>query len=91
MWSGNLLGAWPWWDGGESVGTINTPDGNTVVTLDPSYYGLQVVVQGLSVDVDESRIICTGNIEYIRSVDDMPCFHVTGDGTITIDSIDYDS
>lgn len=76
-------------DTGKRLGDIDRSDGTKTVFVD-GVYGLMIRVDGLSVGiVDSSMITCTGGVTLIRAgVESM--YQVTGDGTITIDGIDYD-
>lgn len=79
------------YDWGNQLATISSATGSTSVSVDSSNYGIVFVASGASVYADLSMCNCTGNV----SAEDTDgagaiLFHVTGDGTITIDGVDYD-
>lgn len=79
------------YDQGNQIGSISSATGSTSVSVDSSNYGIIVIVSGTAVSTDLSMCSCTGGV----SAEDTDSggailFHVTGDGTITIDGIDYD-
>lgn len=79
------------YDWGDQIATISSATGSTSVSVDSSNYGIVVVASGASVYTDLSMCNCTGDV----SAEDTDgagaiLFHVTGDGTITIDGVDYD-
>lgn len=76
---------------GEEIGSISSATGSTSVSVDSSNYGIVVIVSGIAVNADLSMCSCTGDVsaedtDYGGAI----LFHVTGDGTITIDGVDYD-
>lgn len=78
-------------DWGEQIGSISSATGSTSVSVDSSNYGIIVIVRGTSVSTDMSMCSCTGGVsaedtDYSGAI----LFHVTGNGTITIDGVDYD-
>ena len=76
-------------DVGQRLGDINRADGTKTVFVD-GVYGLLITVDGLSVGyVTSSMITCTGGVTLIRA-GTTSMYQVTGDGTITIDGVDYD-
>lgn len=79
------------YDWGEQIGSISSATGSTSVSVDSSNYGIIVIVRGTSVSTDMSMCSCTGGVsaedtDYSGAI----LFHVTGNGTITIDGVDYD-
>ena len=76
-------------DSGEVLGQIDSPSSSTTVTVPPSAYGIIVNVDGVSTSLGTTS--ATGGVTYIT--DDgygATLFQVTGDGTATLDGIDYD-
>ena len=78
-------------DAGNLLASITSASGSETVTISASIYGLLVVPNGMSVSVKTSGFSCTGGASYDKS-DNMGgfIFAVTGNGTITMDGIDYD-
>lgn len=78
-------------DSGNLLASITSASGSETVTVSASIYGLLVVPNGMSVSVKTSGFSCTGGASYDKS-DNMGgfIFAVTGNGTITMDGIDYD-
>jgi len=86
-------------DQGDAIGAINSGTGSTSVSIDSLKYGIVLLIGGTSVSIDMSMCNCTGDV----SVEDYVILHgdsdssekilfsVTGDGTITIDGINYNS
>lgn len=79
-------------DAGSSISSISTASGSTEVLVDSASYGIIVFPTGrFGESFAEENISCTGGAT-LTSVD---CnmygalFAITGDGTITIDGIDY--
>lgn len=78
------------YDMGKNIGSILSATGSTEVSVDTSMYGIVVVASGTSVYTDLGMCNCTGDV----SAEDTDfggaiLFGVTGNGTITIDGIDY--
>lgn len=78
------------YDQGANLGSISSATGSTEVSVGSSVYGVVVVVSGVSPYTDLSMCNCTGDV----SAEDTDTggailFSVTGNGTITIDGIDY--
>lgn len=77
------------------IGTISSETGSTSVTIQSSSYGIVVFPEGTwgASYGPESDVTCTGKIACIGQtfyIEPSACiFLVGGDGTITIDSIDY--
>lgn len=77
-------------DYGQQLGQINSATGSAEVTVSSSLYGIIVIIGGASVGIDSSGISCTGGVAYSSNTDDCAVFSVTGNGTATIDGVDYD-
>lgn len=73
----------------DKIGEIESASGSTVVAIS-DFFGLNVYLQGMS--VGEPTISCTGGVSYIGNnyTYGTWLFQVTGDGTITLDGIDWD-
>ena len=74
---------------GDAIGQIDSPSSSVTVTVPSSAYGIIVWVNGPSVALGSAS--ATGDVTYIT--DDgvsRTLFQVTGDGTATLDGIDYD-
>lgn len=72
---------------------ITSPYGSAEYELSSSSYGLFLILYGSSVDIDEQSnvtITCTGGCSYSIVDVDTISVQVVGDGTITIDGVDYD-
>lgn len=67
---------------------INSPTGSKVYEVEPSAYGILIFPNGASPAMGTSS--CTGNITLASDTGYSAIYHVTGNGTITIDGIDYD-
>ena len=76
---------------GDNIGSISSASGSTNVESNSSSFGILVFLNGASISTWEAQIICTGGIslEENDGYGNM-FFNVTGDGTITIDGVDYD-
>lgn len=74
----------------DKIGEIESASGSTVVTIS-DFFGLNVYLDGMS--VGNPTISCTGGVSYIGNDFNYGTwlFQVTGDGTITLDGIDYDN
>lgn len=79
-------------DVGNSIGSISTASGSTEVFVDSASYGIAVVPHGNWGNIyGTSDISCTGGVT-LTSAEPATygaLFAITGDGTITIDGIDY--
>lgn len=72
---------------------IDSPDGSAEYEISSSSYGLFLTLFGSSVDIDDQSnvtITCTGGCSYSIVDVDTISVQVIGDGTITIDGVDYD-
>lgn len=77
-------------DVGENLGHITSPTGSTQVSVSSSIYGIATYAYGWSVESGTAN--CTGGVTFAGSdYAGYDYFEVVGDGTITIDGIDYDS
>ena len=77
------------YDWGDELGSISSSSGSANVTVPAASYGICVVVNGTSVNGGTPS--GTGGVTFTSGdVWDGFLFHVTGDGTATIDGIDYD-
>lgn len=70
------------------LGTISSPTGSETYLINTTSYGLGLLVGGVSPDGGTAMV--TGNVSLISGGGDTWIFAVTGNGTITIDGIDYD-
>lgn len=78
-------------DIGDLLGKISSPTGSITISVPTGIFGVNVEPSGMSVSVPLSGISCTGDVSYYNQ--DLLggfIFEVTGDGTITMDGIDYD-
>lgn len=75
-------------DTGEILGNISSAAGSTTVTVPTSVYGIVVNANGTSVAMGT----CTGTdgVSFVTYEGDYALFQVTGDGTATLDGIEYD-
>lgn len=80
----------PWGGAGSQIGSISSASGSTSVDSYATSYGIIVYLVGASV-YTYTDPVCTGGASF-TDMDSTGSFffHVTGDGTITIDSVDYD-
>lgn len=78
------------YDTGILLGSIESPTGSTTVTLSGGKYGIEVVCDGMSIGSDNCEITCTGGVTCVLKNGGTFLYEVTGDGTITIDGLDYD-
>ena len=79
-----------YYDIGEAIGQISSPTGSTQVSVSSSIYGVGMIVSGTS--VADGTVNCTGGVSFTDTdYAGVFWFEVVGDGTITIDGIDYDS
>lgn len=75
-----------------TLGTIDSPAGSTTVEYDPSLHENLCVspIGNWGTSYDSSNITCTGGVSFYElNQYNYAIFNVTGDGTITIDGIDY--
>ena len=77
------------WGAGEYLDAIISADGTKTIRLSSSVYGLNINVHGTSVSIPTSGISTTGGVTFKQVDGEIVIFEVTGDGTITLDSIDY--
>ena len=78
-------------DAGDYIGAINSPTGSATVSVSDGFYGIGIAISGMSVDIPTSGISCTGGVTYSdMTMEGELVFAVAGDGTITIDGVDYD-
>lgn len=80
---------------GEQLASFASAADSVTVDSDAGDYGIVVELCGaMQPSVTASNITCTGGVSYIGSLEypgaTGSLFQVTGDGTITIDGIDYD-
>lgn len=78
------------WDTGEQLDVIISADGTKTIQLSSSVYGLNITAHGTSVSIPTSGISTTGGVTFKQVIGEIVIAEVTGDGTITLDSIDYD-
>ena len=78
------------WDTGVQLDVIITAVGTKNIQLSSSVYGLNINAHGTSVSIPTSGISTTGGVTLKQVVGENVIVEVTGDGTITLDSIDYD-
>ena len=78
------------WDTGEQLDVIISAVGTKTIQLSSSVYGLNINAHGTSVSIPTSGISTTGGVTLKQVVGEIVIVEVTGDGTITLDSIDYD-
>lgn len=79
-----------YYDMGELIGQISSPTGSTQVSVSSSIYGVGMIASGTS--VADGTASCTGGVSFTDTdYAGVFWFEVVGDGTITIDSIDYDN
>ena len=79
-------------DAGSSIGSISTASGSTEVLVGSASYGIVVEPYGnWGNSFYTSDISCTGGVTLtsVECTDYGALFEITGDGTITIDGIDY--
>lgn len=77
-------------DAGYSLGRIESASGSTSVTVPASLYGVFIDIQGdYGSSFYSNNISVTGGVSYI-GWDNGAKFEVTGNGTITIDNVEYD-
>ena len=77
-----------YYDVGATIGTISSPSGSTQVSVPGSLYGIAVILQGISVYSPNAS--CTGGVTEIgNDSTGVLWYQVTGDGTITINGVDY--
>lgn len=77
---------------GTRLGVINSPTGRTTVEYDPSLHEKLAInfSSKWGTSYGSSNITCTGGVSYYgRDTMTYDVFNVTGDGTITIDGVDY--
>lgn len=73
------------------LAVITSPTGSCVVECSTAAYGLYIYPWGTSTYADSNNVSCTGGVSLSRQEDNQIfVFTLTGDGTITIDGIDYD-
>ena len=78
------------WDAGKQLDAIISADGTKTIQLSSSVYGLNITAHGTSVSIPTSGISTTGGVTLKQVAGEIVIVEVTGDGTITLDSIDYD-
>lgn len=76
------------------IGAIGTASGSTTVAVDASYYGIGVLPNGnWGASYSEQKVTTTEGVSFIRMGDEffpyMSVYSVGGNGTITINGIDY--
>jgi hypothetical protein len=77
------------YDGGQQIAAINSPTGTETISVPTSVYGILVNFRGLS--LGDGTASATGNVSFSSGdISTGFVFHVTGDGTATIDGVDYD-
>lgn len=79
------------WDPGASyIDTIMSASGSKTVQVSSSAYGIIVIPNGMSVDIPNNGISTTGGVTFKQNESGQVLFEVNGDGTVTLDGIDYD-
>lgn len=78
------------WDVGAQLDAIISAVGTKTIQLSSSVYGLNINAHGTSVSIPTSGISTTGGVTLKQVVGENVIVEVTGDGTITLDGIDYD-
>jgi hypothetical protein len=79
---------------GELLASFASASDSVTVEVDAASYGIVVLLQGeMQPTISASNVTCTGSASYVGTLDEIDgassLFQVTGDGTITIDGIDY--
>lgn len=78
------------WDTGAYLDTIISANGTKTIQLSSSVYGLNITAHGTSVSIPTSGISTTGGVTFKQVDGEIVIVEVTGDGTVTLDSVDYD-
>lgn len=78
------------WDTGAYLNAIISADGTKTVQVSSSVYGLNIDAHGSSVSIPTSGISTTGGVTFKQKEGSIVIVEVTGDGTVTLDGIDYD-
>lgn len=78
------------WDTGAHLDNIISADGTKTILLSSSVYGLNITAHGASVSIPTSGISTTGGVTLKKVEGEIVIVEVTGNGTITMDGIDYD-
>lgn len=78
----------PYDGGGVELQTITSPTGSETYEIPATAYGLMVTPQGVSPYGGSAT--CTGGVTFVSDDGGEFIFSVTGDGTITLDGVDYD-
>ena len=78
------------WDTGNYLDAIVSADGTKTVQVSSSVYGLNIDAHGSSVSIPTSGISTTGGVTFKQKEGSIVIIEVTGDGTVTLDGIDYD-
>lgn len=81
---------------GEQLATISSASGQAEIEAPGVMYGIVVRITGTVIQpsISQTNVTCTGDVNYIGSlvspIGTAVLFEVTGDGTLTINGIDYD-
>lgn len=78
----------PYDGSGVALQTITSPTGSETYEIPATAYGLMVTPYGVSPYGGSAT--CTGGVTFVRDDGGQFIFSVTGDGTATIDGVDYD-
>jgi hypothetical protein len=78
----------PYDGSGVALQTITSPMGSETYEIPATAYGLMVTPYGVSPYGGSAT--CTGGVTFVRDDGGQFIFSVTGDGTATIDGVDYD-
>lgn len=78
------------YDWGNEIGSVSSPTGSTEITVPASVYGICVNFSGSSMYTEISNCTCTGGVS-VEETDYAGTFlfSVSGNGTITIDGVEY--
>lgn len=80
---------------GEQLATISSASGKAEIEAPGVMYGIVVRITGTVIQpsISQTNVTCTGDVQYIgtlvASLGTTVLFEVTGDGTVTLNGLDY--
>lgn len=85
-----MLSSDPWDINNPILDRLNSPTSSGTYTIGSTSYGINVVLEGVSIYTGSATCVCTGGADLADNYGYGFVFTVSADGTINIDGVNYD-